>query len=388
MKKIDVRYICTVIGNLSGIPVRLFRGDEQVFYHSIVNLPKDPLTLYRDEIFNIKTHIGYFITPFFDYYGVVNFSDSRIIVGPTGQLRSGDKDLKELAFRLDLIQESAEDFVKAMQSIVTMPLESIMQMLCVINHVLNGEKLELKDIEIYDSQQIEFAKAIEKERSEKKFDSPADSLIQREVHNTLAQEQTIMNMVRKGDTAALGEWIKTAPAVRGGILADTELRQFKNTLIVTATLASRNAIRGGMDADEALSLSDSYIRKAELLNSISGLINLQYRMVTDFTERVRRIRWGKHPSKLVTDVSNYIQRHISEAITTEDIAAHLFISRSRLSTKFKAESGINLSDFIMHEKVDEAKRLLRYSDKSLLSIASYLGFASQSHFSLVFRKLT
>ena len=37
-------------------------------------------------------------------------------------------------------------------------------------------------------------------------------------------------------------------------------------------------------------------------------------------------------------------------------------------------------------KVEEGKRLLRYTDKSISSIAAYLGFSSQSHFANVFRK--
>ncbi|MGM9813299.1 MAG: helix-turn-helix domain-containing protein [Candidatus Enteromonas sp.] len=143
-----------------------------------------------------------------------------------------------------------------------------------------------------------------------------------------------------------------------------------------------------MDPNDALSLSDSYIQKCELLNNVVALSNLQYRMVLDFTERVEQIRMGRHPSKPVIDVSNYIQHHLSEAITTKDIADHLFLSRSRLSTKFKAEAGMSLSDFIVQEKIREAKRLLRYSDKTSYAIASFLGFASQSHFSLVFKKHT
>ena len=101
---------------------------------------------------------------------------------------------------------------------------------------------------------------------------------QQAVHNTLALEQTIVNIVRKGDTAALREWVKNAPAVRGGVLSADGLRQMKNTFIVTATLISRAAIRGGMDINDALSLSDAYIQKCELLNSIDRIINLQYHM--------------------------------------------------------------------------------------------------------------
>ncbi len=388
MKKLDLEYICTVIGNLSGIPIRLFKKNKQIFYHSLVNLPKDPFILHKDEIFHIQSQIGYYITPIFNYYGIANFNENKIVIGPTRQIKASEKDLRELAFQLDLANESADDFVTAMQSIVNMPLDSIMQMLCVVNHIFSGEKLKLEDIQIYDSNQTELKQSIENERTEKSFTVISEIQHQQEVHNTLSLEQTLMNIVRKGDTAALREWINKAPAVRGGILASNELRQRKNIAIVTTTLASRNAIRGGMDVEEALSLSDSYIQKCELLNNMESLTNLQYRMILDFTERVERIRMGKHPSKLVIDISNYIQHHLSDSITTKQIAEHLFISRSRLSTKFKAETGINLADFIMQEKIEEAKRLLRYSDKTSFAISSFLGFASQSHFSLVFKKHT
>lgn len=388
MENLDVKYICTVIGNLSGIPIRLFRDGGQVFYHSIVNLPKDPMELYKEEIFNVNTHLGYYITPTFDYYGIVNFNGYKMIIGPTRQIQASEKDLRELAFKLDLLQENADSFVSAMQSIVAMPLDSIMQMLCVVNHVFNGEKLGLEDIKIYDSDQLALRRTIEDERTEKNFDALTEIQQQQTTHNTLSVEQTLMNIVQKGDTAALREWLNTAPAIRGGILASNELRQIRNIFIVSATLASRSAIRGGMNVEEALSLSDSYIQKCELLNGMASLTNLQYRMIMDFTERVERIRLGKHPTKLAIDVSNYIQQHLSETITTDKIASALFMSRSRLSTKFKAETGINLNEYVMQEKTEEAKRLLRYSDKSVLAISSYLGFCSQSHFSRIFKKHT
>ena len=43
------------------------------------------------------------------------------------------------------------------------------------------------------------------------------------------------------------------------------------------------------------------------------------------------------------------------------------------------------SGFHPEGKTEEAKRLLRYSDKSLTAIGSYLGFSSASHFSRVFK---
>ncbi|MGM9666363.1 MAG: helix-turn-helix domain-containing protein [Eubacteriales bacterium] len=388
MKNIDLEYVCTVIGNLSGIPIRLFRDGEMILYHSIVNLPSDPFTLYKKDVFSVKSNLGYYVTPFFDYYGIVNSTEYKIVIGPTRQIPINERDLRKLAFELDVAKDSVGEFISSMKAIITMPLESVMQMLCIINYILNGEKKSLGDVSIYDSSQSELKSSFEKQKIDKKFDGAPEIHQLQENHNTLALEESIMRIVRKGDTAALYEWVKNAPAVRGGILAENQIRQMKNTFIVSVTLVSRSAIRGGMDTEDALSLSDAYIQRCEIMNSIEDITNLQYRMVVDFTEQVEKVRLGKNPSKLVTDVANYVHHHLSEPVKTEDIAKFLYMSRSRLSTKFKEEAGINLNDFILQEKAEEAKRLLRYTDKSLSAVSSYLGFSSQSHFTRVFKSYT
>lgn len=206
------------------------------------------------------------------------------------------------------------------------------------------------------------------------------------VHNTLALEQTIMNFVRHGDTAALKKWLKSAPAIRPGILSSDTIRQLKNTFIVTATLVSRAAIRGGMDVNDALSLSDAYIQKNELLSSVEAIENLQYHMVFDYTEKVEKIRLGKTPTKLLTDIVNYVQKHLSEPVDIAALSKAMFISRTHLAVKFKKETGMTLTEFVLKEKIEEGKRLLRYTDKPISAIAAYLGFSSQSHFANVFKK--
>lgn len=385
MPEIDLTYLSTVIGNLAGVPIRVFRGEKQTFYHSVVTLPKDPMTPYRKDILGISSHIGYYITPDFHYYGVVRSGDVTIVLGPSMQIRSDEQTLKELAFRCDVQSEDMEDFLIGMKSIIPMPLDSILMILCSVNYSLNGEKLGLEDLRIYDNEQEELRRHTEWQRAEQQFDAELSDEPQ-EIHNTLAAEQTILNFVRRGDTTALKEWLKSIAAIRPGILAKDTLRQLKNTFIVTTTLVSRSAIRGGMEVDEALSLSDAYIQKCELLDSIERITNLQYRMLFDYTERVEKLRLGRAPSKFVLDVTNYVRRHLSEAITTEDIADALFLSRSRLSVKFKEETGETLTDFILKEKTEEAKRLLRYTEKPAVAISSFLGFSSQSHFSRVFKK--
>lgn len=385
MERGDLQYLCTTIGNLAGIPIRIFEDGVQIFYYSVVYLPKDPMTLSRSEIFAITSHVGYCVTPQFHYYGVVNSGRMRIVVGPTRQVMETEQELRELAFRLDLSGEDADAMISGVRSIVRMPMESVLQMLCTMNYVLNDEKLELRDISIHEQDQAELIIRQARQQAQERLSISSHRLQPPTEHNTYDIEQLLLRIVRKGDTAALREWVATAPAVRGGVVAGEPLRQRKNLFIVTVTLTSRAAIQGGMQVDDAFTLSDSYIQQCELLSAPEQITNLQYRMLLDYTERVERLRRGKTPSKLAVDVANYVQHHLSDAIKTEDIAGALYMSRPYLSKKFKEETGENIADFILKEKTEEAKRLLRYSDKSLTAIGSYLGFSSPSHFSRVFK---
>ena len=381
----DLEYLCSTIGNLAGIPVRIFEGNNEVFYYSMVNLPKDPMILCKDAVFAIKEHVGYCVTPQFHYYGVLNSGAVKIVIGPTRQMVENDQELRELAFQLDLVGEEMEALISGIKNIVCMPAESMLQMLCSINYSLNHEKLKLGDISIYEQEQTDLIVSQERQRAQRKMDVMSLSGQMQVGHNTYDLEQLLMRMIRKGDTSSLRDWLSDAPAVRSGVVAQDQLRQRKNIFIVTVTLASRAAIQGGMQVDDAFVLSDSYIQQCELLSSPEKIVNLQYRMLLDYAECVERLHRWKTSSKIALDVANYVQHHLSDAIKTEDIAKALYISRPYLSKKFKEDTGENIADFILKEKTEEAKRLLRYSDKSLTAIGSYLGFSSAGHFSRVFK---
>lgn len=386
MKIDDLKYLSTTIGNLAGVPIRIYKNKTKIFYYSFVKLPKDPIIPYNERVLNISEHVGYFITPRFHYYGVVNSGEYKIVLGPSRQWTANKTDLTELAFECDVPQDETEEFVNAMENLVALPLDSVLQTLCSVNFVLNKEKLSLADITIYDDEQLRLSEKLDAEQTTKHYDSEVKLSNGEAVHNTLTLEQTIMNFVRHGDVSALKEWIKSAPAVRPGKLSSDTLRQLKNTFIVTATLVSRSAIRGGMDANDALSLSDAYIQKCELLSSVEAIVNLQFHMVLEYTERVERLKLGKNPTKLLTDIANYVQKHLTEPVNIEALSKAVFVSRTHLAVKFKKETGMTLTEFVLKEKIEEGKRLLRYTDKSLSAIAAYLGFSSQSHFSNVFRK--
>jgi len=385
-KELDLEYLCTVIGNLAGVPIRIYENDTLSFYHSLVQLPKDPATLWKKELLSIKEPVGYFITPDFDYYGISNYKAQTIVIGPARQSVPEEQYLHRLAFDLSVGPDDMQTFLSSMKVIIHMPLESILQILCTIHYVITGKKIGLNELSIIDSAQEELSKEIITAQSEALIDVEAE--LDENAHNTYQIEQQLLDIIRRGDTLRLQEWATNAPAVRAGKVATNMSRQLKNTFIISTTLASRAAIRGGMDVDDALRLSDSYIQKCEHLTSFEQLTNLQYHMIMQYTQAVEELRYNRNQSELVRNVASYIRHHLSDAIKTEDIAASLYMSRSHLSTRFKNETGMNLAEYIHYIKISEAKHLLTHTDKNLLIISNYLGYSSQSHFTRTFKKMT
>ena len=384
-KELDLEYLCTVIGNMAGVPIRIYENKELMFYHSLVYLPKDPASLWKSQLLAVMEPVGYFITPDFDYYGISHHEAQTIIIGPARQSAPEDQYLRKLAFDLSVDPDETPTFLSSMKVIIHMPLESILQILCTIHYVITGKKIGLNELSIIDSAQEELSKEIVESQTKSLMDS--DSHWEENTHNTYQIEQQLLDIVRRGDTLRLQEWAANAPAVRPGKVATNMLRQQKNTFIISTTLVSRAAIRGGMDLDDALRLSDSYIQKCEQLNSFEQITNLQYHMVAQYTQAVEELRYNRNQSELVRNVASYIRHHLSDAIKTEDIATSLFMSRSHLSTRFKNETGMNLTEYIHYIKISEAKHLLTHTDKNLLMISNYLGYSSQSHFTRMFKKM-
>lgn len=385
MKFVDYNYIATMIGDFSRVPVHIYKNNELIFYYSITHFIKDPISIHQSDILKISDHIGYLLTDNFSCYGIVNSDEYKFVIGPTKQVSSTASNLLELAIQLDIPKEHIDEFIIAMQEIKHIPFENHMQIMCFLNYILNNEKCSLEDIFIDDSLQKHFAKKTSRHGT---GHSLSDKLSEQDIifHSTYDLEENFMNMIRKGDYISISNLLENSQIFKKDVMESNHLRFFKNSFVAVATLASRAAIQGGMNPDDAFTLIDNYILMCELLDDCNRINNLGRLMVIDFAKRVNQLYKGTQASHLILDVSNYINRHMSEAITVEAMSKDFFMSRSYLSKRFKAESTVTLTDFILTKKIDEAKHLLRYTKQSLTAISLHLGFSSPGHFSRVFRK--
>ena len=64
------------------------------------------------------------------------------------------------------------------------------------------------------------------------------------------------------------------------------------------------------------------------------------------------------------------------------------LSPNYLSSLFKKEVGIPISDYIQRHRVDEAKKLLVLTNYSISDISTWLNLNDQSYFIKIFKKYT
>lgn len=82
----------------------------------------------------------------------------------------------------------------------------------------------------------------------------------------------------------------------------------------------------------------------------------------------------------------YIQEHLSEKLTVEQVAAGCGYSASYFSHIFTQETGLSPYRFIMKSRMDSAAHLLQTTSLSVQDVAFQTGFNSIANFCYTFRK--
>jgi len=93
------------------------------------------------------------------------------------------------------------------------------------------------------------------------------------------------------------------------------------------------------------------------------------------------------PKQLVQLLINQV-RHAYDAPDSLQAFAHEYhISTGYLSRLFKLETGINFSEFVIRERIEQAKALLCLNELSLAEVANRVGYDDAKYFSQLFKKM-
>ncbi|MBQ8927304.1 MAG: AraC family transcriptional regulator [Oscillospiraceae bacterium] len=207
------------------------------------------------------------------------------------------------------------------------------------------------------------------------------------VHASFDREVAFYESIGSGDMELVRVFATPLCSDPGcGVLSKDPLRNIKYHFVVSASIVARFCVRSGMTPEEAYQLSDFYINRADECRSIEEVRKVHWQMIETYTRHMRSVRTSAVFSKPVVCAMDYISDNLHSRIRLEDTAAHLHISSAYLSRLFKAETGMNFSDYVNRKKIEAAAGLLRYSEFSTLEISSLFAFSSQSYFIKIFRQ--
>lgn len=124
----------------------------------------------------------------------------------------------------------------------------------------------------------------------------------------------------------------------------------------------------------------------EQCDSMEKVHKLLTTMTSDYIGRTAAFALPDKTPPLIIECVNYINANLTNQITTQSVAEHFHKRREYLSMQFKQYTGYPISEFIMRQRVKNAKALLQYTNISLAQISFHLCFSDQGHFQRIFKK--
>ena len=157
-------------------------------------------------------------------------------------------------------------------------------------------------------------------------------------------------------------------------------------MAVTSTcLASRAAIRGGVNAYEAYRTSEMFLQKISRCTNVMEMLQIHMEISETFSNMVRVVKENRS-SDCVEQCKDYIARHRTRKFSLNDLAKTVGKNPSYLSRVFSEQTGMTMQEYALNTRLEAAANILQYSNESVGGISEYLNFPSQSYFGEKFKK--
>lgn len=293
-----------------------------------------------------------------------------------GPIYSGRDSLLILRKKLEVYNLSVSlrtRLFRTFEGIPIIPFNTLRQEAVMMEYALNGKRIFLDDIEVVN--------IFPGDETEPLFGSS-------EKHFGIWEaEQNLWRMIREG-SPQYKEMLNASSSMSSGMKVDygDTLRYHKNNSIVLLTICSRASMQGGLSPEIAYNLNDYYAQKIEECQSMADTSKLCSQMMEDYVGRVRESRKNPNISDPIRNCCEYIKGHLSEMISVKTLADRSGYAEYYFSHKFKKEMGISVKEYILQEKIEQAKVMLTSTNESIQKISDSLAFGNRSYFYTCFQK--
>jgi len=212
-------------------------------------------------------------------------------------------------------------------------------------------------------------------------------------HLPYLKRKPYYNAVFSGDTAMTARLNEEAAQYpqslwqRSGSM-DSVLYQLQYECMCMAIELCLIAIQSGVPDVVAYDVRDEFIVEMEQERTTRGIVGVFCDMSMEFATLARLSRLKDASSPATAAMMAYISQHLEEDVSLQNIAEAGGLSKNYACTKFKRETGLNVREFMIRERIGKAKQLLMDGKLTSYEISQRLHFCSQSYFNQQFRKLT
>lgn len=123
------------------------------------------------------------------------------------------------------------------------------------------------------------------------------------------------------------------------------------------------------------------------LKSNEEIIVAGEQALQEFTRQAGQVMAQKR-HKVIQIATAYIESHIGEALTLEEIAKVIYLSPVYFSKLFKAETGVNYSDYVKKIRIARAIELMQEIQYKVYDVCERVGYKNIRHFYKVFKQVT
>ena len=295
------------------------------------------------------------------------------LLGPVFSSYTSDSYIKEQMDIQNMSIKSKKDLLCLIEKIPVMPTAFLSQYVCQLYYTLNDCPISVSDIKL--QQQI----IVQQTEQTESFLSTS--------HAPYFYETLLVKSIQDG--VPIPNFSAQIASAQVGIMCPGDpLRQKKDEAISLITIFTRTAIQSNVVAEKAYTISDYYIQSIEAACTITEVIQLIETMYLDITNQVHNASSADIQSPMIRNCIAYLDMHYKEKIDLEQLAHSLGYTKYYLSTCFKKELGISISEYLTKRRISYAKTLLETSYLDIQTISNDLNFSTPSHFSSVFKKYT
>lgn len=198
---------------------------------------------------------------------------------------------------------------------------------------------------------------LHKELSRIEFEMRENSM----THTPIENEMRFYEAVKRGDMDA-ARTLSTPLGGEGfGVLSTDRLRNLKYHLVITVSFITRFCVEGWNGTRNCLQPQRPLYKKSRPCKFSEEINAIHSELITDFTERMAKLKNGSSYCYQVTKCMEYVYDHLHEKLMVSDIAEELGLSVQYLSKLFRTETGLTLNRYILKKKIDAACQMLKYS---------------------------